>query len=169
MTDTQLTAARTVHAPASVVFALLADPRRHPELDGSDMVRGDVGAEPVTGVGQVFRMDVHHRVAGDYRTDNHVTAFEQDALIAWRTAAVDQEPAGWEWRWRTEARDDGATDVSITYDWSDVHDPAVLARVPLPGVPQEALQRSLENLAAAVEDWLVVSTPRRLARRARPR
>lgn len=128
----------------------MADPRRHPEVDGSGMVRSDDGATPITGVGQVFRMHVRHPRAGDYDTDNHVSRFEQDALVAWRTAGVDKEPAGWEWSWRFEPLDDGGTRVTLTCDWSAVADPAVLERMSFPVVPQEALEASLDRLAAAV-------------------
>jgi|LUMS01.1.fsa_nt_gb hypothetical protein len=141
---------REVTASPSVVFGLLADPRRHPEIDGSDMVRADDGASPVTAVGQVFRMHVHHPRAGDYRTDNLVTRFLRDVEVAWRTGPVDGTPPGWEWRWRVDATAAGSL-VSLTYDWSDVDDPEIHRRVGgFPAVPVTALERTLERLEAVV-------------------
>ena len=61
-------------------------------MDGSDTLRGAEASGPITRVGEVFRMDMHHVDAGDYQTDNHVTAFEPDHLIAWRTSETDAEP-----------------------------------------------------------------------------
>ncbi len=150
MTESHLTVSRVVAATPAVVFAVLSDPRRHADLDGSGMVRGDVDAAPVTEVGQVFRMRVHHPAAGDYETDNHVSRFERDALLAWRTSAVDAEPAGWEWVWRLSPVGEGSTEVSLTYDWSGVRDPAVLAILSFPVVPPEALAGTLDRLVAAV-------------------
>lgn len=150
MDATSIVVSREVAAPPAALFALLADPRRHPDIDGSAMVRGDVDAGPITAVGQVFRMQVRHPRAGDYLTDNLVTRFEPDAVVAWRTGAVDAEPPGWEWTWSLEPLADGTTRVSLHYDWSDVHDPAVLERVRFPGVPREDLEATLDRLAAAV-------------------
>ncbi|MEH3034342.1 MAG: SRPBCC family protein [Aeromicrobium erythreum] len=150
MVRTSVDVSREVEAPPRVVFALLADPRRHAEIDGSGMVRADDGAEPITAPGQVFRMHVHHPRAGDYRTDNLVTRFEPDVEIAWRTGSIDAPPPGWEWRWRVEASDQGSL-VSLTYDWSDVHDPAMHERVGgFPAVPVAALERTLDRLAEVV-------------------
>lgn len=150
MDETSIVVARDVDAAPADVFAFLADPRRHAEIDGSDMVRSDDDARPITAVGQVFRMHVHHPRAGDYRTDNVVTRFEQDAVVGWRTGPVDGTPPGWEWTWRVEPSGSG-THVSLTYDWSDVHDPEIHRRVGgFPAVPPAALERTLDGLVAAV-------------------
>jgi len=148
--DTHLTATRTIDAPAGEIFAILSDPQRHHEIDGSDMVRSDDRSDRITATGQSFRMNMHHPKAGDYQTDNHVTGFEQGSLLAWQTGAVDTDPAGWEWVWRLTPLDRDSTEVSVTYDWSKVTDPAVLKRLRFPVVPQEALESTLANLAAAV-------------------
>lgn len=150
MDRTSVVVSREIVATPSIVFALLADPRRHAEIDGSDMVRADDGAVPVTAVGQVFRMHVHHPRAGDYRTDNVVTRFRHDAEVAWRTGPVDGVPPGWEWRWDVSATA-GGTLVSLTYDWSDVDDPAIHRRVGgFPAVPTSALEKTLDRLETAV-------------------
>ncbi len=147
---THLTVSRTISSTPRALFGALSDPPRHAELDGSGMVRGVVGASCLGEVGDVFTTDVHHETAGDYRTDNHVTAFEQDAQLAWRTAAVGADPSGWEWRWTLEPRGGAETHVTLTYDWSAVTDPDVLARVPFPVVSQQQLEESLDHLEAAV-------------------
>ncbi|WP_311208860.1 MULTISPECIES: SRPBCC family protein [unclassified Aeromicrobium] len=148
--DTHITATRAIDAPAGEVFAILSDPQRHHEIDGSDMVRSDDRSDRITAAGQSFRMNMHHPRAGDYQTDNHVTGFEQGSLLAWQTGAVDADPAGWEWVWRLTPLGRDSTEVSVTYDWSKVSDPAVLKRLHFPVVPHEALESTLANLAAAV-------------------
>lgn len=150
MDETRVVVSRDVDASPHTIFGLLADPRRHAEIDGSGMVRADDGGEPITAVGQVFRMHVHREPRGDYLTDNLVTRFEPDAVVAWRTGLPDTTPPGWEWRWEVVPTASGSR-VSLTYDWSDVHDPEVHRRVGgFPSVPVEALESTLDRLATAV-------------------
>jgi hypothetical protein len=40
---------KRIEAPADRIFAVIADPDRHTELDGSGMLRGAEGAKPITG------------------------------------------------------------------------------------------------------------------------
>ena len=119
---------RRVAAPAAAIFAVLADPRRHRELDGSGMVRGAVSGGIVSGVGDVFVMAMHFAALGDYEMDNHVVEFEPDRRIAWEPApgrghpgwTPDRPQARWGHRWIFELVPDGpeATVVTETYDCS---------------------------------------------------
>lgn len=93
---------REVNADPASVFALLSDPRRHPEIDGSGTVRAAEGTEPITGTGQSFVMDmdltaVGHPELSDYQTENHVVDFAADERIAWATARRGQTPPGVRW------------------------------------------------------------------------
>lgn len=139
----------TVAASAADLFAVLADPRRHLEIDGSGMLRPGADSRPVTGTGQVFTMEMHYPSLGDYRTENHVVDFQPDRSIAWMTAREGQVPAGVRWSWELEPLDDGRTAVVHTYDWSQVTDPAVLARVSFPRVSGEAMLDTVRRLAQA--------------------
>jgi hypothetical protein len=78
---------RRIEAPAGEIFRVLADPGRHTELDGSGMLRGAVTRDVVTGVGDVFVMQMYFSEHGDYQMNNHVVEFEQDRLIGWEPAA----------------------------------------------------------------------------------
>lgn len=152
-TDARIVVRRTVQAPASRVFALLADPSRHAEIDGSGTVRASVGTSPVTAVGDVFVMAMHReaRAAGaDYRTDNHVVRLKPDRRIAWATALVDATPSGFFWEFELQSEDELTTEVVHTYDWSEVTDPAVLERLGFPQVSAQEMQATLDRLAAAV-------------------
>jgi hypothetical protein len=73
-----------VDAPAGKIFALLADPNRHPEIDDAGMLRGREGdTPPITGVGQTFTMNMQAPGLGDYRAINTVTAYIPAARIGW--------------------------------------------------------------------------------------
>jgi len=149
MDDTrQLTVSMTINAPIERVFAMLADPDRHPELDGSGMLRGSRTHEVLTGVGETFSMDMHHEMLGDYRTDNVVTVYERDRAIGWAPAAAGQEPFGHTFTYRLEPDGDDRTLVQQTYDWSQVTAERVLELCPL--VSKEQLTATLERLDAAL-------------------
>jgi hypothetical protein len=119
---------RRIAAPADVVFGVLADPRRHAELDGSGMVRGVVSAGAIADVGDTFVMQMHYSALGDYEMINHVVEFEPDRRIAWEPEAGRNHPdAGqphsrWGQRWGYTLEPDGAaaTVVTETYDCSSI-------------------------------------------------
>jgi hypothetical protein len=121
---------RRIPAPASVIFRLLADPRRHTELDGSGMLRGSVTTAPVSAVGDVFIMKMYFSELGDYEMNNHVVEYELDRRIGWEpesgrghpdTAKAENERR-WGQRWSYELVPDGvnATIVTEIYDCSAV-------------------------------------------------
>ena len=150
MSDVE-TVERVIPAPPEAIFALIADPRRHREIDGSGFVVSDDRTDRITGVGQVFRMNMTgDHMGGDYQTENHVTGYDKNSLLAWRTAPAGTEPPGWEWMWELKADGSDTTDVTLTYDWDKVSDKAILEKVPFPLVTQDQLEDSLANLASAV-------------------
>jgi hypothetical protein len=117
---------RRIDAPASEIFAILADPKRHPDLDGSGMVRGAVSDTVVTGVGDVFVMKMYYAEHGDYEMKNHVVEYERDRRIGWEPEAGRGHPdessdeARWGHRWIFDLLADGpdATIVTEIYDCS---------------------------------------------------
>lgn len=149
--QTSITVSRTIDAPTKDVFDVLTNPERHAELDGSGFVVSDEKSDRITATGQVFRMNMTgDHMGGDYQTDNTVTGYDPNHLVAWQTAPADTDPPGWEWVWRLTAEGGDATQVELTYDWAKVSDPAILQKVSFPLVDQSALESSLDNLAAAV-------------------
>ena len=120
---------RRIEAPAADIFRVLADPRRHLEIDGSGMLRGAVSDAVVTGVGDVFTMRMYYSEHGDYEMDNRVVEFEQDRRIGWEPWAGRRYPgtaldttaeARWGHVWSYELTPDGpdATIVTEIYDCS---------------------------------------------------
>lgn len=150
MTDNKITVERTINAPSDAVFAVLADPERHRDLDGAGFVQGTAQADRITGVGDTFTMEMRgDHMGGDYRTDNHVVEYEENRRLAWKTAPAGTEPKGWQWVWELEPQESDQTLVRHTYDWSQVTDEALLAKGLFPLVDESQLQDSLQRLEQA--------------------
>lgn len=162
-TSKKLQATKVIDAPASDIFALLADPNKHSELDGAGMVRGVEGdAPPIVAIGQTFTMNMHQPELGDYRMINAVTAIVPDARIGWAPSLDpscelaeklgDMNVAGHTYSYDLrEIEGDGDavhTEVTSTYEWMSVKDPKFEAMFPV--VSQEQLAGSLDRLADAV-------------------
>lgn len=125
-TDERYVVTRTIPASPANVFAVLADPTRHKDTEPGDWVRDAVDAAPITHEGQMFAVNMYLDLAGgDYVMHNLVTAFEEDRTIAWLPGQLDESgrhsPGGWWWRYDLAPSDEhaGATDVTMTYDWSN--------------------------------------------------
>lgn len=145
------TAERTIDAPAQDLFHILSNPERHPDIDGSGMVRSDFKTDRIQHTGQVFTMNQFwDKMGGDYKTDNHVVGYDENKLLAWKTAPEGEQPPGWEWVWELEPISPDQTRVSLTYDWSSVTDKELLKKISFPAVSQEAMEQSLGRLASAV-------------------
>lgn len=148
MSDTQISVTDTVDSPVERVFALLADPDRHPDLDGSGTVLASHTHLAITEVGDVFVMEMEHPDRGRYRVENHVVRYEPDRALAWMPAAVGKPPSGHVWGWELESTDDDHTVVTHYHDWADVTDPEILGRVT--EVSPDAMRATIRNLAEAL-------------------
>ncbi len=122
---------RRIEAPAESIFRILADPSRHPDLDGSGMLRSVVTNRVITGVGDVFIMKMYFERLGDYEMNNRVVEFEPNRRIAWEPEPGRGHPdagasgaavAKWGHRWAFDLLPDGedATVVTEIYDCSAV-------------------------------------------------
>ena len=76
-----VSASAVVAATPEQVFALLADPHRHQELDGSGTLRGVVSGPKRLALGDRFGMRM--RVGLPYQTKNTVVELEPERRIAW--------------------------------------------------------------------------------------
>jgi hypothetical protein len=124
--DGSVEVSRRIRAPAGRIFEILATPCRHPEIDGSGMLRGAVDDRPISGVGETFTVQMH-RLGRDYTMINHVVAFERDRVILWEPSPGDVEtaggdaagvgkPAGYRWGYRLEPDGKDATVVTSVFD-----------------------------------------------------
>ncbi|MDZ5078812.1 SRPBCC family protein [Nesterenkonia sp. HG001] len=119
-----VTAHDVIDAPASAIFELIADPARQAEWDGNSNLSHAERDQRVTGVGDVFRMTLTN---GKTR-ENHVVEFLEGELVAWKPATMGEPPAGHLWRWSLATLPSGAVEVTHTYDWSQLTDPARVER-----------------------------------------
>ncbi len=134
-----------IAAPASQIFAILADPRRHVEIDGSHMLRRCLDGPDRLVLGSKFVMAMRlGRIP--YRVRNRVVEFEEDRLIAWRHF----EPQ--HWRFQLQPTQSG-TRVTETFDysyWSPVGR-LVLVALGWPRRNKPAITNTLALLASAAQ------------------
>jgi hypothetical protein len=122
---------RRIEAPAASIFKILANPQRHMDFDGSDMLRGAVLDGLISGVGDTFTMKMH-RLGDDYLMLNYVVEFEPDRRIFWEPAPGDPSraegddpskvgiPAGYRWGYILTPDGDDATVVAEVFDYGSV-------------------------------------------------
>jgi Polyketide cyclase / dehydrase and lipid transport len=155
---TPVAVSKTIAAPAAAIFAILADPKRHPDLDGSGMLRPGTSSPVVSQVGDVFAMKMHHPQMGDYEMDNYVVAYEPDRTIGWepRSPGSDPQvdsPTRNGSRWLFELAPDGPSTTVVTeiYDCSGSSDD-VRTAVNNGQVWVGAMTKTLDQLAAITTD-----------------
>lgn len=148
-----LAATTTIEAAPEAVFAVLADPSAHVEIDGTGWVRASLDEEPITAAGQVFRMAMYHEnhPDRDYEIANRVDVFDEPRAIAWQPGQESPETGelsfgGWTWRYDLEATDPLRTAVTLTYDWSAVP-PKVREYIQFPPFGRDHLDSSLQHLS----------------------
>ena len=97
-----------IHASPSTIFAILSNPMRHREIDGSSTITSNLSGPDELVLGSKFGMQMHLGI--DYRISNTVVEYKKDELIAWRHLG--------RWRWRHELSDlgNGSTMVTETFD-----------------------------------------------------
>jgi len=147
---------RRICAPASEIFQLLADPRRHRDLDGSGMLRKVVSGTTICGVGDVFVMKMYFEELGEYHMINHVVDYEPNRRIGWEPEAGPGHPNAepeatrqgrWGQRWSFELTPVGpdVTIVTETFDCSRVPEDQ---RVDIDNgnIWVESMHRTLERL-----------------------
>ena len=148
-----VSATLTVAAPATRVFAVLADPTTHAAIDGTGWVQESADPAPLTEAGQIFRMDMYHagHPAGDYQVVNQVVVLDPPSAIGWLTGTEKGdghlEFGGWIWRYDLAPLGSSETEVTLTYDWSAVPQFIRDRGIQFPPFGSEHLINSLHHLA----------------------
>lgn len=138
----QVSRSVVVHAPVAEVFALVANPHRHAEVDGSGTVRDrQVTGPDVLSVGAKFTVPMKQRGV-PYKITSTVTAFEPDKIVEWR------HPAGHRWRWEFAALDPDTTRVTETFDYTTSRSPRALELLAMHKQNAVGIRKTLERLQA---------------------
>lgn len=134
-----VSASTVVTAPPEEVFALLANPHRHHEFDGSGTVRGAVSGPQRLALGDRFGMSM--KIGLPYRITNRVVELEPDRRIGWChfSKAV--------WRYELEPVD-GGTRITETFDYSGSPLAKGMEQLGFPKVNARSIRDTLRRLEA---------------------
>lgn len=100
-----------VNMAADEIFAMVADPRRHHELDGSGTVQDTIDGPQRLSAGAKFSVRMK-QYGIPYRITSTVTEFVDGRVVEW------QHPLGHRWRWELTPLSDQATLVTETFDYT---------------------------------------------------
>ncbi len=141
-----VSASRLIHAPASTIFDLLANPARHAEIDGSGTVQNQrMDAPQRLSLDAKFGMDMK-MFGAPYRITNVVVEFEENRRIAWRHFGRHI------WRYVLEPTGPEGEDTLVTesFDWNTAIVPRVYELVGYPSAHEVNMAKTLERLEAVV-------------------
>lgn len=110
---------RVIPAPPEEIFALISDPSRHHEFDGSGTVRTAKNVPAKLALGATFGMNM--RLAVPYSMVSKVIEYDENRRLAWQTVPpyplTDKLAGGRIWRYELEPVD-GGTLVRESWDIS---------------------------------------------------
>lgn len=132
----------TVKAGADELWALLADPHRHHEVDGTGSVKAKVSGPHRLRVGDRFTVSMK-KYGVPYRLTLTATAVDEDRVVEW------SHPGGHRWRWEFRDGGDGTCEVTEIFDYSWSR-PAMRRALETARIPQSnarGIQASLTRLA----------------------
>lgn len=130
----------SVGVPAAQVFALVADPRRHGELDGSGTVGDAVKVSGPVREGTKFSVTMH-QYGLPYRITSTVTRYEENRVVEW------QHPGGHKWRYELAEAGPGRTEVTETFDYTTSKAAKVLELIKAPARNATGIEATLTKLA----------------------
>jgi uncharacterized protein YndB with AHSA1/START domain len=132
---------RIIPAPPEAIFALIADPNRHHEIDGSGTVHAAKDVPAQLTLGSTFGMNM--RMGVPYSMVSTVIEFEPNRLIAWQSRpTVGKRLAGGRiWRYELEPVE-GGTRVRETWDISQEIVKAIV---------RPARKKTIENMTKTLE------------------
>ncbi len=150
MSDTDVeTVERTIPSPPGPIFDLLADPRRHPDIDGSGSVKQAKDTPERLSLGAKFGMAM--KIGVPYSMVSEVVEFEDGRRIAWQSRPPSPLGArlggGRIWRYELEPVGSG-TRVRESWDISQEKFKALVR--PARKRTRKAMERTLERIEELV-------------------
>ena len=143
------TVERVIAAPPEAIWALIADPSRHHEIDGSGTVRDAKGMPDALELGSEFGMSM--KMGLPYSMVSKVIEYEPNRRLAWQTfpPGIFRNLAGGRiWRYELEPAD-GGTLVRESWDISQEKFKALVK--PARKKTRDAMNATLERIAQLVE------------------
>jgi hypothetical protein len=130
---------KVVAATPQQIFDLLADPKRHADIDGSGSVKAAQSDAPTRlSLGAKFGMDM--KIGAPYKITNEVVEFDEGKRIAWRHFG------GHVWRYILEPTD-GGTLVTEQFDYNGSKSQLMLRAINAPGRNKKSMIATLDRLA----------------------
>jgi uncharacterized protein YndB with AHSA1/START domain len=112
-----VTVERVIPAPPEAIFALLVDPDRHHDIDGSGtVVKAKQGSQRLQ-LGSKFGMSM--KVGIPYSMTSTVIELDEPRLIAWQTRGPGNLGGGRIWRYQLEPVEGG---TRVRESWDITHE-----------------------------------------------
>ena len=138
MSKRLFTASRVVPEAPEEIFALLADPARHVEIDGSGTLQKLIAGQGAMKLGSKFRIGMK-AYGFPYRVTNKVVEYEENRLIAWSHFVEN--------RWRFELEPvEGGTRVTESADYRNIRFPRLTMWLIKDDLIEDSIATTLDNL-----------------------
>lgn len=138
MSKRLFTASRVVPAAPEEIFALLADPARHAEIDGSGTLQRLVAGQGSMKLGSKFTIAMK-AYGFPYRITSKVVEYEENRLIAWCHLVKN--------RWRYELEPvEGGTRVTESADYRNLRFPHLTMWLVKDELIEDSIATTLDNL-----------------------
>jgi uncharacterized protein YndB with AHSA1/START domain len=138
------TVERFIAAPPEAIFAILVDPRRHREIDGSGTVRDAKGEPQELELGSRFGMSM--KMGLPYSMVSTVIEFEPNRRIAWQTNGptfIGKYVGGRIWRYELEPAPGGTL---VRESW-DIHEESITTR----SLVRKGAEKTRKDMATTLE------------------
>ena len=134
-----------VETPPQVIFAILADPGAHLEIDGTESVQGATSARPGRKLALGDRFGMNMKLGLPYKVQNTVVEYDENRRIAW------QHFAKHTWRYELDEFEPGRTRVTESWDWSGSPYARLMELLNFPSRNRKGISASLLKLKALAE------------------
>jgi uncharacterized protein YndB with AHSA1/START domain len=146
-----VTVQRVIPASPEAIFAVISDPRRHQEFDGSGTVRQAKKVPPKLELGATFGMDM--RLGVPYSMVSRVIEYDENRRLAWQTVPpyplADRLAGGRIWRYELEPAEGGTL---VRESWDITHERPLTK--PMVRQASAKTRKNMEATLARLEELL---------------